>query len=168
MADGDSEFGRGGRAEPGLAEAGLDARVVEHRRAYPAKRFDAVNIGLWVAQALLAFPFAMAGSMKATTSYEEGAKMMAWAAATPPWPVKFIGVAEVLGAIGLLLPAITRIQPRLTPWAATGLATLMALAVIFHVTRGEFAILPANLILGGLAAIIAWGRFAKAPIQPRS
>ena len=82
--------------------------------------------------------------------------------------VRFIGVVEVLGALGLILPAATRIQPKLTPLAALGLFTVMVLAMITHITRGEFGAIGVNVVLGGLAAFIAWGRLSKAPVQPRS
>ena len=76
--------------------------------------------------------------------------------------------AELLGGIGLVLPAATRIMPKLTPLAALGLLTVMLLAMLTHVTRGEFSALGANVMLGGLAAFVAWGRLAKSPIAPRA
>ena len=82
--------------------------------------------------------------------------------------VRVIGVCELLGAIGLLLPAATRIRPELTPAAATGLTTVMALAIAFHLYRGDAGgrfILPAAL--GLVAAFVAWARFRRAPIVPR-
>jgi putative oxidoreductase len=78
--------------------------------------------------------------------------------------LRFIGVAKFAGGLGLILPAATRMRPGLTLWAALGLATIMALA---FVPRGEMEALPANLVLGGLAALVAWRRWRKAPIQPR-
>jgi hypothetical protein len=82
--------------------------------------------------------------------------------------VRFIGVAELAGALGLILPAATRIQPRLTALAAVGLATMMALAIPFHLMRGETGAIVFNLVLGSLAAFVAWGRERRAPIEPRS
>ena len=81
--------------------------------------------------------------------------------------MRVIGVAELLGALGLILPAATRVKPMLTPLAASGLATVTLLAAIFHISRGELGALPIPLVLGGLAAFVAWGRAAKAPIAPR-
>ena len=81
--------------------------------------------------------------------------------------VRFIGLVEVLGAIGLILPAITRIQPILTAWAATGLAIAMAGAVILHVIRGEFGFIMPSLILFILSAFVAYGRFKLAPIAAK-
>jgi len=67
----------------------------------------------------------------------------------------------------MLLPALTRIKPILTPLAGVGLAVVMVLAAGFHVMRGELSALPINLAFGGLAAFVAWGRLQKAPISPR-
>jgi len=72
--------------------------------------------------------------------------------------VRFIGVVELAGALGVILPAATRIQPRLTPLAAAGLATIMVLAIPFHLMRGELKEIVINLALGGLAAFVACGR----------
>jgi hypothetical protein len=68
----------------------------------------------------------------------------------------------------LILPAATRIKPSLTPLAAIGLTTVMALASITHLVRGEVQMLPVTILLGGLAAFVAWGRSRKAPIAPRA
>lgn len=129
----------------------------------PGKGF---HIGLWVAQVLLAIGFGMAGVMKLATPYAELAQKMAWAQHTPEALVKFIGVVELAGALGVILPAATRIKPVLTPLAAAGMVVIMVLAIGLHVSLGE---VPApNFVLGGIAAFVAWGRWRKAPISPRS
>jgi len=81
--------------------------------------------------------------------------------------VRFIGAAELAGAIGLLLPGLLRIRPVLTPLAGIGLATVMLLATGFHVTRGEYGVLAMPLGLGALAAFVAWGRLRAVPIASR-
>lgn len=126
-----------------------------------------LHIGLWVAQVLLALPFLMAGLAKATTPVEELLPQMPWIASSGEALLRFIGVSELLGALGLILPAATRIKPFLTPLAAIGLAVIMVLAMGLHAVRGEFAAIGFNAILGGIAAFIAWGRLKKAPIAPR-
>jgi putative oxidoreductase len=124
------------------------------------------HIGLWVAQGLLAVGFGMSGLMKLTTPYADLAQKMAWAQHTPEALVKFIGVVELAGMLGLILPAATRIKPFLTPLAASGLVVVMVLAIALHFSIGE---VPApNFVLGGIAAFVAWGRWRKAPISPRS
>lgn len=128
----------------------------------------ALRASLWVAQALLSAAFIMAGFMKATAPIAELATQMAWVNdfATPI--VRFIGVAELLGGLGLLLPSITRIKPVLTPIAASGLLAVMVLAAGYHVAKGEAALIVPNILLGALAAFIAWGRHKAAPIAPRA
>jgi hypothetical protein len=79
--------------------------------------------------------------------------------------VRFIGVSELLGAMGLILPAATKIKPFLTPLAALGLLTIMILAMAFHLSRGEVQATPINIVLGGLAAFVAWGRTKKVPVR---
>lgn len=128
----------------------------------------ALNVALWVAQVLLAVAFGMAGVMKTTQPLADLTRMMVWPGALPPALVRFIGAAELAGALGLVLPAITRVRPALTALAAAGLAVVMLFASVFHVARGELQALPINLTLGLLAAFIAWGRFRKAPIPARS
>ena len=125
------------------------------------------SIALWVVQILLALLFAMAGSMKLVQPIDTLAMNMAWVDYTPAPLVRFIGVCETLGAIGLIVPAATRIQPFLTPLAAAGIATIMVLAMGTHAYHAEWGALPVNLVLGGLAAFVSWGRVMRAPITPR-
>jgi hypothetical protein len=126
-----------------------------------------LRIGLWVLQVLLAVAFAGAGAAKLFTPIAELGAKMAWVNAVPEGLVRFIGASELLGALGLILPALTRIKPGLTALAAAGLTAVMLLAAPFHLSRGEGGAIVPNLILGGLAAFVAWGRFKKAPIPPR-
>lgn len=124
-----------------------------------------LHIGLWVVQGLLALAFLMSGSMKLTTPYETLAAQMAWAKLFSPTTVQAIGVVEVAGALGLILPSALRILPILTPLAASGLVLTMLGAAATHLSIGEPPI--PNVVLGGLAAFVAWGRFRKAPIAAR-
>jgi len=126
-----------------------------------------LNIALWIVQALLAAAFGFAGFGKLTAPIAELAPRMAWVTAMPPGVVRFIGASELAGALGLLLPSLTRIQPRLSALAGAGLATIMVLAAAFHISRGEIRFLGMNLGLGALAAFVAWGRFKKAPLAAR-
>jgi putative oxidoreductase len=124
-----------------------------------------LRVGLWVAQVLLALLFGFSGTMKLAVPYAELLKQGAWVERVPEGLVKFIGVAEVLGALGLILPAATRIKPFLTPLAAAGLVIIMVLACALHLSLGQPPI--AQVIIGALAAFVVWGRFRKAPITPR-
>jgi hypothetical protein len=125
------------------------------------------TIGLWVVQGLLAAAFLSAGVVKGFQPLDAVGKMMPWVLDVPGWLVRFIGFAELAGALGLILPAATRILPILTPLAALGLTTVMILAAGFHASRGELAMVPINLVIGSLAGFIAWGRLRKAPLKPR-
>jgi hypothetical protein len=127
-----------------------------------------LNIALWSAQGLLALTFLAAGFMKSTAPIEQLKASMPWVNGAMGQFVRFIGPCEVVGALGLILPSVTRIKPWLTPLAALGLLTVMVLAAGTHLTRGESPMLGVNAVLGGLAAFIAWGRYRKAPISPRS
>jgi putative oxidoreductase len=117
-----------------------------------------LNFWLWVAAAVLAVLYLMAGGMKATQPIDKLAAQMKWPADLPRL-TRFVGVAEVLGAIGLILPLATGILPWLTPLAALCLVLVQVLAIGFHIMRKELQILPANLVLLALAAFVAWGRF---------
>ena len=79
-----------------------------------------------------------------------------------------VGIAEILGGLGLILPSVTRIRPELTVYAAAGLVLVMAGAVVFHATRGEGASIVNNLFIAALVAFIGYGRWKLHPIQPRS
>lgn len=119
-----------------------------------------MNIALWIIAAVLAAAFAAAGGMKLTTPRAKLQENMAWVEGATDTQVKLIGLAEVLGAIGLILPAVVDIAPILVPVAAAGLAITMAGAVVVHLRRGEPAasIVPA-LVLGTLSIFVAVMRF---------
>ena len=131
------------------------------------KNNKAINISLWIAQGLLAAMFIMAGAMKATQPLEALAESLPWVTTTQLALVRFIGISELLGGIGLLLPSILRIKPSLTVWAAVGLAVVMVLAAGFHASRGEFSAIGANAMFMAIAVFIAWGRSKKAPIAAK-
>ena len=126
-----------------------------------------INISLWVAQGLLAAMFLMAGVMKLTQPIDTLSASVPWVSTSPLMLVRFIGFSELMGGIGLLLPAMLRIKPKLTAWAAAGLAIIQILAIPFHISRGESSVIGMNIILMLVAIFIAWGRFKKAPIQPK-
>ena len=127
-----------------------------------------LHYGLWAVQVLLALAFGAAGVMKSTAPLEELAKNMAWVNSTPAWLVRFIGVSELLGAVGLLLPSATRVLPKLTVAAAGGLVTVMVLGAGTHVMLGEAQMMAPSVVLGLLSAFVLWGRAVKAPIAPRA
>ena len=118
-----------------------------------------MNYVLWSAQLLLALLFAFAGVLKSTRPVAQLAARMAWVNAVSPSTVRVVGVSELAGAIGLVLPWATGIAPVLTPLAAVGLVVVMVLAAIFHARRAEWGGIVPNVVLGAMAAFVAWGRF---------
>ena len=129
------------------------------------KQAMTLNIALWVVQTLLAAMFLLTGSLKLTLPAEKLPALMPWTANAPLAFVRFVGIMEVTGGIGLVLPALLRIKPILTAWAATGIATIMVLSIPVHIMRGEFSSLGLSVMLLLIAAFVAWGRFKKAPIE---
>jgi uncharacterized membrane protein YphA (DoxX/SURF4 family) len=130
--------------------------------------YKVLNITLWVVQILLGGMFLMAGFMKASTPILELSQTVNWAPDIPELLVRFIGVCEALGGVGLILPSLFRIRPKLTVYAAAGLLTIMVFAAIFHAIRFEFPAIGFNAILGLLALFVFWGRSKKAPIKARN
>ena len=119
-----------------------------------------MNITLWIIAGLLAAAFLAAGAMKLAQPKAKLAESgMAWTEDFSDGQVKAIGVVEVLGALGLILPAALDIAPILTPIAAAGLAISQLLAAVVHLRRGEKQMLPINLVLAALAAFVAVMRF---------
>ena len=123
-----------------------------------------MKIALWIVQVLLALVFIASGSMKLFAFDQFAAS--APALADQRGLVTFIGIAELAGALGLILPGLTRIAVHLTAWAAAGLATIMFLATVFHLSRGEISHAVVTVILLTLAGFVAWGRgFSQASVS---
>lgn len=119
-----------------------------------------MNVALWIVAGVLAVAMFGSGLMKAVQPREKLVKSgMGWAEDFSPNTVKLIGVAEVLGALGLILPALLDIAPILVPLAATGLAVTMAGAVIVHVRRKEYQAIAPSAVFLLMALFVAWGRF---------
>ena len=122
-----------------------------------------MGIALWVAQVLLAVAFLGAGATKLSQPKEKLAKNMAWVEDFSQPAVRLIGALEVLGAIGVVLPALTGILPWLTPLAALGLVLLMVGAALTHLRRTEYGNVAVNALLLILAAFVVYGRFFALP-----
>lgn len=118
-----------------------------------------MNVFLWILQGLLAAMFLMAGVMKATQPKEKIAEKLPWAEDYSAGTVRFIGIVELLAAVGLILPAALGILPVLTPLAATGLAVVMVLAMNVHRRRNEPGAIAFNAAILVVAVVVAWGRF---------
>ena len=118
-----------------------------------------MNIALWIIAAILAVLFLASGVQKLVTPRAQLAKTMQWADRFSTPAVKAIGVAEILAAVGLIVPAALGIAPILVPLAATGLVLLMVGAIITHLRLHERQPLAMNLTLLVLSAVVAWARF---------
>jgi len=121
-----------------------------------------INALLWTLQALLAGLFLFTGVMKFVTPDEQLTAQSPLSAGF----IHFIGVAEILGALGLVLPGLTGIQTRLTPLAASGLVIIMIGATVLTIKMGLLALIP--FVVGILSAFIAYGRWRLAPHRERS
>ena len=123
-----------------------------------------MNIMLWVLQVLLALAFFAHGCL---FLFPPAAIVDQMNASLPRWFQLFLGVAEVLAAVGLTLPGVTRIQPWLVSSAAAGIMIVMISATVFHFMRGEVGSAITTIVLLALATFVAYQRWRVAPIQPR-
>lgn len=123
-----------------------------------------MNIAIWVIQALAAIAFLGAGGMKVSQPLDKLAKNMSWVNEFSPVQIRLIGTAEILGALGLILPGVTGILPILTPIAAAALVVLMLGALYTHVRLKEFDKVNAPIVPLILALLVAIGRFWIMPL----
>jgi uncharacterized membrane protein YphA (DoxX/SURF4 family) len=122
-----------------------------------------MSIALWVVQVMTALAFGLHG-YQMLFRVEQARARMAWTRDVSIPILGVVGVAEILGAIGLIVPAATGVQPWLTVAAAAGLVTVMVLAIVFHFMRREWPNIGINIVLGALAFAVAYGRLVIEPI----
>ncbi len=122
-----------------------------------------MGVALWAVQVLVAALFLVAGATKFSQPKEKLVKNMAWVEDFSQGTVRLIGALEALGAIGVVLPALTGILPWLTPLAALGLVLTMIGAALTHLRRAEYAGIAVTAVLLILAAFVAYGRFFVLP-----
>ena len=122
------------------------------------------NVALWIVQGLLAALFLFAGGAKLVLPLDQ----MAWPVALPGWFLRFLGVAEVLGALGLVLPGLLRIRSGLTSLAAAGLVIIMIGATVVMWAGGMVAVALMNVVVALLVAFVAYGRWRLAPYRDSS
>jgi len=123
-----------------------------------------MNIVLWVLQVLLALAFLAHGLMLLAPPPEIAVQMNA---SLPRWFQVFLGVAEVLAAVGLTLPGLTRVMPFLVTWAAAGIMIVMVSATAYHLMRGEISSAAITLLLLAMATFVAYMRHRVLPIGVR-
>jgi uncharacterized membrane protein YphA (DoxX/SURF4 family) len=116
-------------------------------------------LALWIVQVLLALTFSIAASRKLVHQKGKPSKSMAWREDFSQRTVRLVGILELLGAMGLVLPALTGVLPRLTPLAAAGLALTMIGAALTHLRRGEYETILVIAVMMVLALFVAYGRF---------
>ncbi|WP_127538847.1 DoxX family protein [Paenibacillus illinoisensis] len=116
-----------------------------------------MNVTLWIVQIILAAGFIYSGWMK-TVRIESSKKTWAWVNNVPKTLVVLIGIAELLGALGLILPWALNIAPVLTPISAIALAAVALLGMLFHIQRKEYREIGVNIFFVVLALIVAMGR----------
>lgn len=121
-----------------------------------------MNVALWVVQLLTALAFGQHG-YSMLFGVERARERMAWTRDVETGLLRFIGVAEIVGAVGVILPAATGVLPWVSVLAAGGLVIIMVLAIVFHLFRHEWPNIALNFVLGLFAAIVAYGRLASAP-----
>ena len=118
-----------------------------------------MNIALWIVQVLLALLFLFTGGMKLIMPIEEMTQQLPM----PGWFLRFIGVCEMLGGLGLILPWLLRIRPGLTPLAAAGLVVIMIGATATTIMTGQITISLVPLVVGILCLFVGYGRWRLAP-----
>jgi uncharacterized membrane protein YphA (DoxX/SURF4 family) len=124
-----------------------------------------MNLALWIIAIVLAVGFTASGLMKIVRTKEQlMSSGMGWAQDFSPSAIRLIGFAELLGAIGLILPVALHTAPILVPLAAVGLALTMIGAAVVHARRKEWPFIAVNALLLALAVIVAWGRFGPYPL----
>ena len=125
------------------------------------------HILLWIAQILLSASLIWAAFVKLFQSIEQLEAMWPWTGEVSPGLVKLTGIIDLLGALGVVLPSAFRFKTILTPIAAAGIILLMISASIFHICRGEASQIGFNIVFGGIAAFVAYGRLKLAPIHSK-
>jgi uncharacterized membrane protein YphA (DoxX/SURF4 family) len=118
-----------------------------------------MNAVLWTIQGILAGIFAMAGFLKSTQSKDKLLKRLPWVNHFPLLTVRFIGISELIGAIGIIVPMVTGIMPILSPIAAIGLAAIMIMAAFYHIHKREYREVLFNVTLFIPLAVIVFYRF---------
>ncbi|MER7607914.1 DoxX family protein [Nocardioides sp. NPDC127503] len=122
-----------------------------------------MNIALWIVACVFGFGYVAGGIVKLTMPYEKYAAKLGWPGDFTPGNVRFMGVVEILGGIGLVLPGLVGVAPILVPVAASCMALYMAGAITERIRRAEYKELLGDLLFLAAMVFIAWGRFAVEP-----
>lgn len=123
------------------------------------------HFGVWLGQATLAFFFTVTASLKIALEPDRLLEIMAWTGSVPMPMVRSLGVLELLGAVAVAAPAVTRTPQRIVGYAALSFLTLMASAAIIHLARGEYRMVALNVVVAAVAAFVGWARLTHAPLE---
>jgi uncharacterized membrane protein len=137
--------------------------VAERSNAAGFRGGVAMTYVLWLAQILLALTFLAAGVLHAFR-YEQAQRLLPWVSAVPREQLRLIGLLEFLGAVGVILPAVTGVFPWLTPLAAVGLGLIMLSAIVFHLSRRERSNALGLSVVLAVAIFVAVGRYVIVPL----
>lgn len=130
---------------------------------HPQKYSKTMHVALWIAQAMLAAGFIWAGLTKLLLPIEKLSAMWPWTGQLPLTLVKLTGVVDLAVGLGLILPSLLRIKPRLTVIAAICIVVLMIAASAFHIARGEVSLIGVNIFFAVISLFIVWGRWKDTP-----
>ena len=126
-----------------------------------------LNVALWVTQAFVAASFVGAAGMKLGMPIAQLSGIWPWTGELSPAVVRLLGAIDLAGGLGVLLPSMTRIRPRLAVLAAACCIVLQVCAMAFHGSRGEWNATPVNVVFIACCAFMAWGRGTRVPIAAR-
>jgi DoxX-like family len=133
--------------------------------SHEALRVKRLDLMLWFMQGFLFLAFGALGLMKLTLNMDALARFLTWPTTVPEWLVRGIGAAELAGACGVFLPALMRMQPWVTQYAAMGLVTIMICALGYHMMLFQGAMMLPTIVLGVVAGYVAWGRQHVVPVK---
>jgi hypothetical protein len=125
-----------------------------------------LHFAVWGAQTLLACFFAAMAVLKLLLHHDRLIEIMPWAANLPQYQIRTLGALELVAAMVVAAPAVTRALQRVVGWTAVGFGALMIVSAAVHIARGELRMIPVSLAVAALAAFVAWGRLTHNPLEP--
>lgn len=120
---------------------------------------------LWILQIILFLVFMVSGVLKLVLPADQLGEWLTWPKEVPGYLLPLNGVAELLGALAMVLPGLTGRMPQLTSWAGYGLLVIMIMAAGFHLSHSGAIMLPANVLFGAMAGFVGWGRGSQVPLE---
>ena len=128
------------------------------------KNNKGLHIAIWIAQGLTSILLFVGAFMKLTMPISELSINLKWTAESPKFMVRALGIIDLIGAVGIILPSLLKVKPKLAPIAALGTILLMVSAIVFHIIRNEASVIGFNFVMIVFATFVYWGRSKKAII----